>query len=87
MSLGVRAGLQSSPWVIDYSDQDLTFFMVVFRNFELAKATLQERRSWCSPRICREAPPGGLARMGVCADDSRARNCTIRSSGEIHTAE
>ncbi len=60
MSLGVRAGLQSSQWVIDYSDQDLTFFMVVFRNFELAKATLQERRSsCCSPRIYRPGTLGG----------------------------
>ena len=51
MSLGVRAGLQSSPWVIDYSDQDLTFFMVVFRNFELAKATAGGCRPDCSKAL------------------------------------
>lgn len=44
MSLGGRAELQSSSWIVDYSDEDLTFFMVVFRNFELAAATLQELR-------------------------------------------
>jgi hypothetical protein len=44
MSLGDRAELQSSSRIEDYSDEDLTFFMVVFRNFELAAETLQELR-------------------------------------------
>ncbi len=44
ISSSTRAGLQLSPWTSDYADEDLTFFMVVFRNFELAEATLRELR-------------------------------------------
>lgn len=35
---------KAGRWTTSYADEDLTFFMIVFRNFELAEASLQELR-------------------------------------------
>jgi len=36
--------VESGRWTTSYADEDLTFFMIVFRNFELTDASLQELR-------------------------------------------
>ena len=40
----MESDVESACWTTSYADEDLTFFMIVFRNFELTDASLQELR-------------------------------------------
>lgn len=44
MSSSAGSEAESDCWTTSYADSDLTFFMIVFRNFDLAEASLKELR-------------------------------------------